>query len=321
MTDDFSSTPMDVEKQAADWLADRDRDDWSDADQVRLDAWLAQSPAHEIAYWRLEIAWARTERLAALRRPAQASPKVSRARGPIFARAAGAVGAIAIAGLLAGSYFFRGEEQTISTSVGGHKKVTLADGSLIELNTDTALRIASSGATRKIFLDRGEAYFRISHDAKHPFVVLAGDHRVIDVGTAFVVRRDSERLEVTLLEGRARFESTGILASKAVDLTPGDEIVATADGAARAHKPVSALANKLGWRHDVLVFDGTTLADAAAEFNRYSKIKLVIADSHVARLTINGTFRTGNLQAFVDATQVVLGLNVIDHTDEIVISK
>jgi transmembrane sensor len=71
----------------------------------------------------------------------------------------------------------------------------------------------------------------------------------------------------------------------------------------------------------VLVFDGTTLADAAAEFNRYSRIKLVVADAKVGLLTINGTFRTNNLQAFVDATQVVLGINVITHKDEIVISK
>jgi transmembrane sensor len=321
MTDMFSSSFMDVEKQAAIWLADRDRDDWTAEDQARLDGWLAQSPAHEIAYWRLETAWARTERLAALRRPAQMSSDNAPARRSVLARIAVAIGLVAVAGLLAGSYFSRGKEQIFATGIGGHKRVMLADGSLVELNTDTVLRIVSGGTTRKAFLDRGEAYFKIAHDANRPFVVFAGDHRVIDVGTAFVVRRDPQRLEVTLLEGRARFESLGSAASKAVDLTPGDEIVATTDRTAHAHKPLAALANDLGWRHDVLVFDGTTLADAAAEFNRYSRVKLVIADTKVARLTINGTFRTNNLQAFVDATQVVLGINVTTHKDEIVISK
>lgn len=321
MTDMFSSSFMDIEKRAANWLADRDRDDWTAEDQARLDGWLAQSPAHEIAYWRLETAWARTERLAALRRPGRETPAEARTRRPVLARIAVVIGLVVVAGLFAANYFLRASEQVFATGVGGHKRVTLADGSLVELNTDTVLRIVSGRATRKAFLDRGEAYFRIAHDAGRPFIVFAGDHRVVDVGTAFVVRRDPQRLEVTLLEGRARFESLGPTASKAVDLTPGDEIVATTDRTARAHKPLAALANGLGWRHDVLVFDGTTLVDAAAEFNRYSRVKLVVADAKVSRLTINGTFRTDNLQAFVDATQVVLGINVIIHKDEIVISK
>lgn len=321
MTDMFSSSFMDIEKRAANWLADRDRDDWTTEDQVRLDGWLGQSPAHEIAYWRLETAWVRTERLAALRRPGQETPAGTRLRRPILARVAMVIGFVAAVGLFAGNYFFGAKEQIFATGIGGHKRVTLADGSLVELNTDTVLRIVSGRTTRKAFLDRGEAYFRISHDARRPFIVFAGDHRVIDVGTAFVVRRDPQRLEVTLLEGRARFESFGDAASKAVDLTPGDEIVATTGRTIQARKPLAALANDLGWRHDVLVFDSTTLADAAAEFNRYSRIKLVVADAKVARLTINGTFRTNNLQAFVDATQVVLGINVINHRDEIVISK
>jgi transmembrane sensor len=321
MTDMFSTSFMDIEKRAAVWLADRDRDDWNEEDQARLAEWLMESPAHEIAYWRLEIAWARTERLAALRRPAQTAPNRVRSRRPILARIAVVLGLVVAAGLFAGNYFFRSEEQSFATGVGGHRRVTLADGSLVELNTDTVLRVVSSRVTRKAFLDRGEAYFRIAHDANRPFVVIAGDHRVVDVGTAFVVRRDSQRLEVALLEGRARFESFGQAASKTIDLTPGDKVVAADGRLAQAHKPLAALSNDLGWRRGVLVFDGTTLADAAAEFNRYSRVRLVVVDAKVARLTINGTFRTNNLQAFVDATQVVLGINVINHKDEIVISK
>jgi len=318
MTD---AAPMNIEKCAADWLANRDRDDWSVEDQTKLDAWLAESPAHELAYWRLETAWARTERLAALRRPVQPDRADMSARLRMLARFAGAIGLAAIIGIGAASYIFRAKETHYETGIGGHKRVTLADGSLVELNTDTALRVIFSGSERKVVLERGEAYFHIIHHADKPFIVVAGNERVTDLGTAFVLRRQDQQLKVTLLEGRARLETVGYLSSKAVDLAPGDEVVAGAGRTIRARKTSETLSENLGWRHDLLIFDNTTLADAVTEFNRYSQIKLVITDTKVARMTINGTFRIGNLLAFVDATQVVLGLNVTTRGNNIVISK
>jgi transmembrane sensor len=314
-------SPMDVEKCAADWLASRDRDDWSVGDQAKLDAWLAEAPAHEVAYWRLETAWTRTERLAALRRPRQASGADTGARLRTLGRVAGTLGVAAVIGFFVLSYAFRTEETRYETGVGGHKRITLADGSLVELNTDTALRAVLDRSERKVVLDRGEAYFHIVHQTDRPFVVVAGDERITDLGTAFVLRRDEQQLKVTLIEGRARLETVGYLSSKAVDLRPGDEIIANVNRMTRTHKTSATLSENLGWRHDLLIFDGTTLADAVSELNRYSQIKLVITDSKVARMTINGTFRTGNLLAFVDATQVVLGLNVTTRGDKIVISK
>jgi len=152
-------------------------------------------------------------------------------------------------------------------------------------------------------------------------VVLAGDHRITDVGTVFVVRRASQRLEVALVEGRARFDTPDDPAAEAIDLSAGDKVVATARGVARSIKPVAALTNELGWRRGVLVFDGTTLAEAATEFNRYSTTKLVVPNPEVARLTINGTFQINDMKAFIDATQVVLGLKLETRNNEILISR
>ena len=71
----------------------------------------------------------------------------------------------------------------------------------------------------------------------------------------------------------------------------------------------------------MLVFKHTTLADAAAEFNRYNREKLVIADPAAAKLTIDGTFPTNDVGAFTDAAQTIFGLQVKNHGDEIVISR
>ncbi len=199
--------------------------------------------------------------------------------------------------------------------------MTLADGSLVELNTDTVIRLTASGPARTVFLDKGEAYFQIVHDTAHPFVVIAGSHRVTDIGTAFIVRREPHQLDVSLVEGVARFDAPKDHTFKAIELRPGDEVIATAEGVSRKKKPMVALTKELGWRQGTLIFDGTTLSEAAAEFNRYNQTKVVIASPKAAQLTINGTFQANNVQAFVDAAQVVLGVKFQTRNREIVISQ
>ena len=226
-----------------------------------------------------------------------------------------------VTGFIGSYYSARPHERVFSTGIGGHKRVTLADGSLVELNTDTVIRLTASGPARTVFLDKGEAYFQIVHDTAHPFVVIAGSHRVTDIGTAFIVRREPHQLDVSLVEGVARFDAPKDHTFKAIELRPGDEVIATAEGVSRKKKPMVALTKELGWRQGTLIFDGTTLSEAAAEFNRYNQTKVVIASPKAAQLTINGTFQANNVQAFVDAAQVVLGVKFQTRNREIVISQ
>lgn len=310
-----------IRVQAADWILKRRfQEQWSEQDQSELDSWLAQSTAHLLAYLRLEAAWKQTDRLAALRNPAERVQPRTAPRWPLLTQIAAALLLVALAAAMSTNYYTeRPKQRTFSTAVGGRQRVTLADGSLIELNTDTALRIANVASTRTVYLDRGEAYFQIKHDAAHPFVVIAGNHRVTDLGTVFVVRRETRELAVALVEGRARFDAQKNPAS--LELVPGDQVVANSAGISRTEKPVAELLKEMSWRRGVLVFYGTTLADAAAQFNRYSQTKLVIADPKVSQLKVNGTFLTSNVQAFADATQVVLGLKLENRNHEILISK
>jgi transmembrane sensor len=171
-------------------------------------------------------------------------------------------------------------------------------------------------------LEKGEAYFQIKHDAAHPFVVMAAGHRIADLGTKFLVRTRPGRLEVSLMEGKALVESMGNAAQpQAALLTPGDVAVATADSLSLHRKPEAELANKLSWRQGLLIFKHTTLADAAAEFNRYNTEKLIIANQSVGRLKIYGTFRAGNASQFAAAAQELLGLKLERSGQDIVISR
>jgi transmembrane sensor len=310
----------DVRMQAAAWLERRQRADWSGEDQAALDAWLAASPSHMISYLRVEAAWNRAHRLGVLRQPAHVEPAPAR-RASRFLKFA-SVFAVTIALLGGGGAFYTWmpRESSYATGVGGHEILPLKDGSQIELNTDTVVRVSTNTAQREVWLDKGEAYFRIHHDAAHPFVVFAGNRRITDVGTAFLVRRDNDRVKVTLVEGRAQFENAQ-RADRPVMLKPGDVVTASANAVSVSKEDATGLTAGLGWRHGLLIFHYTTLADAAAEFNRYNSNKLIITDAGVGRMKIVGTFATNNVAAFADIAEDVLHLKVTHLADEIVIAR
>jgi transmembrane sensor len=317
---DHVQTAQDIKEQAAQWLARSVSEQWSAQDQAELDAWLAQATAHKLAYWRLDAGWRRSERLAALRSPA---PPEGMRRNTIWStvlRAAAGIASAVIIGVLGFQYFHKPEMRAITTPIGGHKVLTLADGSTVELNTDTVLRIAADGNRRTATLDRGEAFFSIKHDANHPFVVMAGVHRITDLGTKFAVRQDVAKLEVSLVEGKARLE-TGNQNAPGLVLRPGDVAVATTTDLSVVHKAPQELSTDLSWRRGVLIFDGTPLAQAAAEFNRYNTTKLVVADAAAAKISIGGTFQANNVAAFAEVAQGLLKLQVQKRGADIVISR
>ena len=212
-------------------------------------------------------------------------------------------------------------EQTFATAVGGRETVILADESRIELNTDTVVRADMGLARRFIFLDKGEAYFQINHDAEHPFVVKAGAYRVTDLGTKFVVRRDGDRIEVTLVEGSARVDAPEGSGRRSVTLLPGEIAIAIGNDLTLSKRLPQSLANELGWRRGMLIFKHTTLAEAADAFNRYNRRKLAIGDPVAAHLTINGTFRTNDVDAFTRLIREVFSLRVKNADGNITISK
>ena len=301
---------VEIEADAAGWVRKRNFGEWAEQDQKTFDAWLNESPAHEVAYLRLEAAWNRTERLTALHPFKLEQPDAGGRDWRNYLRiAAGFVAIIAVSAVSA-AYFQRPGEKIYSTPVGGREILKLADGSRIELNTNTVLHLAAD--QRGAVLDQGEAYFQIKHDAAHPFVLKVAERRVVDLGTKFLVRTEADRLEVALIEGKARLESTNAASLRQPTvLLPGDVAVATANTTMVKRETVRDLAGELGWRRGLLVFHDTPLASAAEILNRYNANKLVIDDPAIANLTINGTFRTNDDQVFARMAQDVFGLRVV----------
>jgi transmembrane sensor len=319
----MSGSAESVEERAAAWIvARRDRNGWNEEKQGELDAWLTMSPTHMVAYLRLDAAWHRADWLSVLRRPIpdDGAETPLRRNFSFFSKIAAACVAVIAVGV--GAYVMHSlpREQTYATPLGGHKTVILADGSQVELNTDTVLRTMMSGGQRTAWLDRGEAFFQIAHEPNRQFVVMAGARRVTVLGTKFLVRRETDRLEVAVVEGRVRFDAANGRQSRTALLAQGDVAIATPSNMILPKTTMRALTEELGWRRGVLVFDNTTLADAVNEFNRYNNMKLLIADAGTARLTIGGTFQANNVEAFTRVIQEALEIHKKRLGDVMVIS-
>ena len=311
-----------IRAAAAAWLLKRNENaNWDETAQSGLDAWLAQSLSHRVAYLRLDAAWSSADRLAALG-PKPEQSQTRRGGAPIWIGIAAAVVIAAGIGITASRFIAEPPERVYTTPIGGRETISFADGSKIELNTDTVLRTRMTTSQRTVWLDKGEAYFQVKHDAAHPFAVMAEGHRVTDLGTAFLVRRDSGRLEVSLVQGRARVESeTVLMPSQSATLAPGDVVVASANSMAMEKKSAADLDNALAWRRGMLVFHRTPLADVAREYNRYNRTKIVIAGADVGRRVISATLPATDLNAFARMAREFFGLHVAQNGDEILISR
>jgi len=310
-----------INTAAAEWVQRRRFWDWTDQDQTELDVWLNASSAHRLAFLRMDAGYEGIGRLVALR-PGSKSGN-SRLHSAFKLARLAAVG-IAIATVGGGTWFYLRQTPDLryETRLGDRETLLLQDGSQIELNTDTALRISRNGDRRKAWLDKGEAYFQIKHDPQHPFVVWGTGYRITDLGTKFVVRDLANRLEVTLIEGRARLdtEEAGSTAHSVL-LEPGDVVRQSGRSFSLTRKSPQSLADDLGWRRGVLTFHEETLSEAAEEFNRYNRKKIVIADPRVGKLIIYGTFRSNDVTAFADVAQAYFKLRVENRDDQVALSR
>ena len=312
---------QDIETKAAEWLVRREQPSWSQTDQAALDGWLGESMAHKAAFWRLEHAWQMADRIGAL----SVRDTALRPRRTGLPLKWWQAGTLAASLLLAVALIFLHSRQTSSprpsvdafdTGVGGHRVVPLVDGSRIELNTATVLRTMISKTRRDVWLDRGEAFFEVTHIEGGAFVVHAGSRVITVVGTQFSVRRDGDKVTVAVIKGRVRVEDTAPGESRAtITAAPGDVAIGLGSSTMVVSKPVAAVEDKLAWRDGRLVFDGTSLTEVADDFNRYNRQQLLISDPSVAAIRISGTFKALNVEAFVRLLKEAYGLKVESTAD------
>jgi transmembrane sensor len=298
-----------------------DRSDWTDADQAELNTWLEESLANRAAYWRLKAAWTRADRLDALR--SVSVPEIAAADAPQRLRpGVKFAAAFAFLAFVGGGAWFANEPatQTISTKIGERRSLQLADGSHVELTTNTTIRVAANGARRKVWLDKGEAFFRVVHDEKRPFEIQASGFRVVDLGTEFAVRRDADRIAITVLKGSVSVEPSDH-AGKSIRLVAGDTARASNDTVAVSKKSAAEVADALSWRTGILVFRRAPLSAVAAEFNRYNAMQVVIDEQAVSNMTVSARLPADDVSVFARMAQNFMGLQVRRLGGEIHISR
>jgi len=303
-----------IEAEAAHWLARQDGDDWNAAGQNDLDAWLAADTRHRVAWLRLRAAWRQADALRG-EPTAAAPPRVPLARFSTWRIAAGVALACALGAQLV---HMQGDArvQHYATRVGESRLVALSDGSRVTLNTDTRLRTGSNDA-RTVWLDGGEAYFDIAHDPQHPFVVQAGASRITVLGTRFTVRREGDATRVLVAQGSVRLSE----GPASIDLVHDQEASAHDGAIVRRSHDRASTERQLAWREGRIVFDQTTLQDAAREFNRYNDDQIVVDDPVAGAIVMGGSFAPTNIDGFVRLLEQGFGLQTKRRGKDIVVSR
>ena len=215
-----------------------------------------------------------------------------------------------------------GEIGVYETGTGQRSTSTLQDGSVVDLNARTRIKVAFTDKVRTVELIYGQALFHIAHSAQRPFTVRAGDREITAIGTQFDVRLDAQSVSVTLIEGKVQVleepsdtsgprssgsrQSAGLGSLTPLYLIPGQQYVARLsdtdsppDGLVRAVD----VSKVTGWHEGHVFLDDLSLTDAVAEMNRHSPVQISVSDPKLTRLRVNGMFRAGEQEAFVTALE------------------
>jgi transmembrane sensor len=297
-----------VEQEASEWIARLNADDVTAEDRARFETWKAASPLNSKVFDDLSRTYERFLAAAPRMRSAEspdtltppADPK-ARWRLSTLAVAAAAI----FATLLTGLYLRWFPPTThVQSPVGEQLTVSLPDGSLMELNSNSLARIDYSPHRRIIHLDRGEAFFRVAHEASRPFWVTAGGGWVRAVGTEFNVYLRATDLRVTVSEGTVQAGETREWPASSsqldvrklptwVTLSSGQQADLEATSAHKRALSPEQLAEAVAWRTGTLSFENRPLADVVTELNRYSSNQLVLEDDTLRTLPVGGTFQAG----------------------------
>jgi transmembrane sensor len=341
-----------IEARASEWLLKRDSGGWGEQDQRQLTDWLSEATAHRVAFLRLEAAWEEMNRLKAVgagfapltvptreqlggtarisevaRESPETATRPSRRRALHYSIAAAALVCVALVYTFTIRPF---ADDRYVTPIGGVATIPLRDGSSVTLSTASEVRVQLTQSERQIDLRQGEAFFEVASDPSRPFIVRAGDKRVIAVGTKFSVRHDGEDVRVVVTEGVVRFEDVNSSTTVQRPATPeapvlqhlaaGSVVRASGDSAIVRTTSLPEAEQMLSWRAGYLVFDDTPLPEALGEFNRFSERKIVIGDPQLATIRLSGRFRSNNAASFIRLLEMSYGIHAQAEAQRISLS-
>lgn len=297
-----------VQKQAHYWLVRHQSGEMSAAERRAFDAWMETDTHHRDAYAHATALWGAMDEFGARQFPARDAARRFR-RSPALPWLSSMVTAVLLAAVALGVVSLRewqGETASYRTAKGEQQTVTLSDGSMMVLNTDTQLRVVYSRGARTIHLERGQALFTVEKDVHRPFEVIAGNGRIVDLGTRFDVRLQEHGTEVAVVEGKVRVTTprTGpihIDAGEGMSWSPRGDFVSH-----HSIDPVVAIA----WEQSRLHFDHTPLNEVMAELARYHPISYRFSDSALATLQVSGSFRVDDLNRLFATLEAALPIHV-----------
>lgn len=328
---------------AARWLVRRDRG-LSAAESIEYELWLAADPRHATALHRSTAAWARLDHVPETVATAVLAAAQRRRR---FWRQGFVASSLAAAAALA--FVVRGGWPPAPAPVtapppaamlqaAGPRLLTLADGTEVRLNAGGEITEEFTAAERTVRLARGEAHFTVTKDPARPFVVTAGAMQVRAIGTAFYVNLQPAQVEVLVTAGRVAVATTPDEGMKPSDLQPHPDAAprpttapAPAELGAGERAVLSTLAARpsrsapdlvvtrvdaaemtrtLAWQDELVRFGGATLAEIAAEFERRTGHRVILADPALAQVRLGGRIRADNVEGFSSLLATMLEIEV-----------
>lgn len=324
-----------ISEEAAEWFVAFRTGEIDAVGRRAFDTWIRSSPEYLRAYLEIAAIWDRTDALDAPRLDIETLTELARAEGNVISleRAAGAArdeaseGAeygvsrdarvasrwrhwavaasvlvvVGAAALLTWHWGLRAP--TYVTEAGEERSLRLPDGSTVELNSRSRLRVRFDDKQRIVDLIEGQALFHVAKNPLRPFIVYSDRTRVRAVGTQFDVYRKPSGTVVTVVEGRvavskqppspALLPMTQPLVAESrarVLVSAGEQVTVTTQEVPRPMRINVAAAT--AWTQRQLVLEAAPLIEVAEEFNRYSARKLIIEDDGVPQLHLSGVFKT-----------------------------
>lgn len=316
------------ENQAAEAVRDIARDEaaaWllrlhsrpTDAElEAEFQEWLARDPVHRQAWEAAQRAWSlagvvgpsvpglpagRKDRDFAQDtqpsrgwRDARPSQRSGQSRRGLIKWVGGVAAATLVCGLALQFSSLQARLQAdYSTGVGETRTVELADGSLVELDSDSAISVDYRADRRMTRLLTGQAYFTVKHGPDRPFAVQAGDVAVTVTGTEFDVRMSGEDISVAVADGR-------VLVGASHDGKPGSALgdeVLVAGQAIRINRTNGAAtlsavsANAIAsWRRGRLLVETATIGELAETLGRYYSGSIIVLGEKFSHLPVTGVF-------------------------------
>ena len=195
------------------------------------------------------------------------------------------------------------------------RQVTLSDGSRVELNLGSELTFSNYKDHRRVTLDKGEAFFSVSHDTAHPFIVRAADGRIRVTGTQFNVWMYEDQVRVNLIEGSVLVTSNDDLPGDGLRLGPAMQARYKHGDFTPQISQTYVNDNSLAWRSGKLVLDDLALSDALPLINRYLDKPLMLADNSTGSIRLGGIYNIKELNSLVASLPKVLPVYLTRNKD------